>query len=112
MGAKKKSQNSSLVTAVIRRFKAIKWLNKYTLTLSIFVIWVCFFDNHNWVKQQKVQKAIEGLEQQKEDYIVKLEDARKQEKDLSSNMEKLAREKYNFAHPNEDVFIIESEIKK
>ncbi len=112
MGAKKKSQNSDIKSMIFQRFKAIKWLNKYTLTLSIFVIWVCFFDNHNWVKQQKVQKAIEGLEQEKEEYIAKLANARKQEKDLSNNMEKLAREKYNFAHPNEDVFIIESEIKK
>jgi len=112
MGSKKKSKKSNPKAKTGNRFTKLKWINKYTLTLTVFAIWVSFFDNHNLIKQNKAQKAIEGLEQQKEDYLVKLEHAQKQKKDLSTNMEKLAREKYNFAHPNEDVFIIESENKK
>lgn len=108
MGSKKKSKKSNN-SDQLNRFSKLKWINKYTLTLTFFAVWICFFDNHNLIKQNKAQKAIEGLEQQKQDYIVKLEEAEKQKKDLSNNMEKLAREKYNFALPNEDVFIIESE---
>lgn len=112
MGSKKKSKATKSKSQVRSKLNSIKWINKFSFTFLGFIIWISFFDNHNLIEQNKVQKAIENLEEQKEQYLVKLDEAQRQEKDLSENMEKLAREKYNFAHRNEDVFIIEPENKK
>jgi cell division protein FtsB len=82
-------------------------VNKYFLALMAFLVWVCFFDNHNLLEQRKMSAAIDKLEGQIEGYEGKLENIIQEEKDLADNIEKLAREKYKFGAPNEDIFIIE-----
>lgn len=83
------------------------YLSKYALAFFAFVIWVSFFDNNNLLEQRKMSRAIEKLENEIADYQVKLEDIKQEEKDLADNIEKLAREKYKFGAPNEDIFVIE-----
>lgn len=89
-----------------------KWLNKYILTLAIFLVWVLFFDKYNFFAQIRLKNSTVKLEKEyqkiKEDIVkVKVE---KQE--LNSDQEKYGREKYFIHKDNEDVFIIEQKDKK
>ncbi len=83
------------------------FFNKYVMTASIFLVWISFFDNHNLKEQREMDKTINRMEAQIEDYKSKFEDIRAEEQDLAHNIEKLAREKYKFGAANEDIFIIE-----
>lgn len=100
-------------TAPIYESKFRTWFfNKYTMAFFAFVLWVCFFDNNNLLEQHKMSRAIDKLEYEITDYQVKLEDIKEEEKDLADNIEKLAREKYKFGAPNEDIFVIEPKKNK
>jgi len=90
------------------------FFNKYALSLIAFIIWVSFFDNHNILEQRKMTSNIKQLEEEIHGYQSKLGEIKQEEEDLANNIEKLAREKYKFGAPNEDIFIIEpkKEIQK
>ena len=63
-------------------------MNKYTITLLIFLVWLAFFDRNY---QNKIE-----------------EDNRKMKELLSNkdNLEKFAREQYLMKNKNEDIFVI------
>lgn len=89
-------------------FKTFSWANKYSLTVLAFIIWIVFLDSkHSIVKQYKLNRQINELKESKKDYLVKLEDAKLEYNDLTSNKEKYAREKYFISKTGEDVYIIE-----
>ena len=92
------------------------WLkNKYVLTISVFAIWMLFFDQNNVVDRIKMTREIHQLEEDREYY---LEQIRKDSARLSElttnkeNLEKYAREQFLMKKPNEDVFIIVEEKDK
>ncbi len=88
--------------------KKSKFLNRYTLTIFAFIIWIVFLDSkHSLVKQYKLNRQITELKQSKKEYQNKLEVARAEYADLTSNQEKYAREKYFISKEGEDVYIIE-----
>jgi len=97
--SKKKAFNSSLI------------FNKYVLTLVAFIVWISFFDHSNLRSQQKMSETLQEMEAKVSHYQDKLHVVKQEHKDLADNIEKLAREKYNFGAPNEDIFIIEPEKK-
>ena len=35
--------------------------NKYSLTAISIIIWLAFFDSHNWIKQYELKKEIKFL---------------------------------------------------
>ena len=83
-------------------------VNKYTLTILAFIVWIVFLDGkHSLIKQYKLNRQIKELKHTKEDYQEKLELARIEYNDLISNQEKYAREKYFISKEGEDVYIIE-----
>jgi len=82
--------------------------NKYFLVLALFFAWMIFFDRHDFITQWQLQRSVNKLEQEKEDYTEKIEQAKKDRLDLEVNKEKFAREKYYMKKRNEDVFIMES----
>ncbi len=85
-----------------------RWANKYTLTILCFIVWIVFLDSkHSIVKQYKLNRQINELKENKSDYLIKLEEAKMEYKDLTSNQEKYAREKYFISKDGEDVYIIE-----
>ena len=86
----------------------INWVNRYTVTIAVFAVWITFFDGkYNLLKQYKLTRQIHELEEQKKLYGVNLEKAKKEYDDLLSNREKFAREKYFISKEGEDVYIIE-----
>lgn len=84
-----------------------KWINKYSISIVVFVVWIGIFDKYSWIKQIKVESKIHTLQHQKEKYELKLEEARKEYEDISKNKEKYAREKYFVSKKGEEVFVIE-----
>lgn len=88
------------------------WINKYTITLAVFLVWLLFFDKYNYFAKQKLAKTTEKLEQEyvqlQEDILV----AKKEKQDIEMNHEKYGREKYFLHKENEDVFIIEKNENK
>lgn len=94
--------------ALLDLFAQYKWLNKYTLTILLFAVWITFLDGKfSLVKQFKLNRQIAEMEQTKEDYIEKVALAKAEYEDLISNPEKYAREKYFISKPGEVVYIIE-----
>lgn len=88
-------------------FRKWRWLNKYTIAFTLFVIWMVFFDTRNVFTQRKLSMGIEKLEQQKQDYIQKLKEVKQQKLDFDKNIEKFAREEHYLSKPGEQVYIIE-----
>jgi len=84
---------------------------KYFLSGLIFFFWVAIFDKHNLFTQFKLSRTIHQLEKEKQDYLLKIEEAKQQKIYLENNLEKIAREKYFMKKPNEEVFIIQRESK-
>ena len=84
------------------------FVNRYTCTIILFAVWISALDGkYSWMKQYKLTKQLIEMERQKNDVLAKLEVAKKEYQELTTNKEKYAREKYFLSRPGEDVFIIE-----
>jgi len=82
-------------------------LNKYILAMSIFVVWLLFFDKNSIVTQWSLRQTIHQLEDEKAYLYEEMELTKEMKEDLSQNREKYAREKFFMKKPGERVFIIE-----
>ncbi len=84
--------------------------NKYFIITMVFVTWVVFFDQNDWMSLQQRQKELNGVKENiayLNDEIKKMEVERI---DLLTNPQKLeqyAREHYRMKHEGEDVYVIE-----
>ncbi len=95
--------------------RANKWFriftNTYVLVLTIFVVWMAFFDTNSLLIHRELQKEVNKLEAQKnflEKEIEKDKQLLNELKDPKA-LEKYAREKYYMKKNNEEVFLIEYE---
>ncbi|MBT8190847.1 MAG: septum formation initiator family protein [Bacteroidia bacterium] len=100
MGLKKKLRNHS------NELSSNKWVNKYTLTIALFAVWMMFFDKYNVFTQVKLSQTLSGLVAKKSNYEIELENALKEREIINSDIEKYAREKYLMHRDNEQVIII------
>jgi len=96
-----------------KELKNKKWFgiitNMYILVLTVFVIWMLFFDTNSLLIHLELKKEIHKLEKTK--VFLKEEIAKDKiiiEK-LSNNeeLQKFAREKYYLKKKNEEIFLIE-----
>ncbi len=83
--------------------------NKYFVVLVLFAGWIIFFDKHDVITQFRLQRTVNKLELEKEQYREKIKQAQQDQLDLENNTEKYARERYYMKRGDEDVFIIERE---
>ncbi|MBS1550053.1 MAG: septum formation initiator family protein [Bacteroidetes bacterium] len=87
-----------------------KWiLNKYTLTIFIFLVWMIFFDNTSFLVINDLNKEINKYEEQLQYYKNEYEKNDSYYKKLMTDKEekqKFARENYFMKKPNEEIFII------
>ncbi len=82
-------------------------INRYTVTCLLFLLWIVVLDSkYSWIKQYKLTTELHKMEESEEMYKVKLAEAKIIYKDLMSNKEKYAREKYFISKKGEDVFIV------
>jgi len=99
----------------MKRFlrKIWPWLkNKYVLTITIFAVWILFFDQNNLVDRMKMSSEIRQLEADREYYLEEIEKDSARLHELTTdrdNLEKYAREQFFMKKPNEDVFVIVEE---
>jgi cell division protein FtsB len=91
------------------------WLkNKYVLTISVFAIWMFFFDQNNAVDRLQMMSEIRQLEAEREYYLEQIEKDSTRLQELTTNkdnLEKYAREQFLMKKKNEDVFVIIEEKK-
>ena len=83
--------------------------NKYVIIITLFIIWIVFFDNYNLIRQSKIKKEIKQLEENKNVYSKEIKkDSTEYHELLNSDekKEKFAREKFLMRKENEDVYII------
>lgn len=84
--------------------------NKYTATLMLFLVWMTFFDQNDWMSQRETRKQ---LEETKEHIRFLTEQTAQLEKDYQllkndpSRLEQYAREHYRMKKDNEDLYVIE-----
>jgi len=91
------------------RLKSItinSFLNKYALTVIVFVVWVSFFDRYNLMNQIKLSNSVNTLQEAKAEYEKQLEEALAEREIINQDIEKYAREKYLFHKDNEKVILI------
>ena len=96
-----------------KELKQKKWFklmtNMYVLVLTLFVIWMAFFDTNSLLIHLELKKEINKLEQQKTFLETEIEKDKKVLKKLSNEeeLEKFAREQYYMKKDNEEIFLIE-----
>ncbi len=83
--------------------------NKYIFTAVVFVSWLFIFDNHNLFEQWRLNKSIDQLRNDKDNFTNKIIEAKREGELLKKNGEAIAREKYFMSKKGEDVFIISEE---
>lgn len=83
--------------------------NKYFLTALVFAVFLLLFDNHNIFEQFRLQRSMNQLKNDKENFVNKIKEAKREEELLRKNGEAIAREKYFMSKKGEDIFIISEE---
>ena len=86
--------------------------NFFFLASLFFLVWMSFFDSNDFINQYKLKNKIDNLESQREYYLEKIEEVKKDREELLSNpelLEKFARENYLMKKPTEDIYIIVEE---
>ena len=87
-------------------------LNKYTITICLFLVWMIFFDQQNYFYRTKLDREMETLVKDTLFYTKEIQEATKRLDELSGDkaaLEKLGREKYLMKKDDEDVFVIINE---
>jgi len=91
------------------------YLNKYIITVVVFVVFIVFIDDNNVIRRVQYEIKINGLRQEIRHYEqYRDQSARKLEKLHSSNaeLERIAREEYLMKKPDEELFVVEPAKKK
>ena len=98
-----------------KEWRQNKWFrfftNAYVLVLTVFVIWMLFFDTNSYLIHRELRKEIKKLEKQKEflEEEIQKDSAIIQKLSDPEELEKFAREKYYLKKPDEEIFLIEYE---
>ncbi|WP_294210761.1 septum formation initiator family protein [uncultured Chryseobacterium sp.] len=84
-------------------------LNKYTITIALFLVWMVFFDKTSFLVINELNGEIGKYEEQLQYYKTEYEKNDAFYKKLMNNKsekEKYARENYFMKKPNEEIFIL------
>jgi cell division protein DivIC len=88
-----------------------KWiLNRYIITIVLFMVWLVFFDENNLISQIQARGELNKLRAEKKYFSDKIDDYTFQLNALDTDpgfVEKYAREHYYFSKENEDIFVVE-----
>jgi len=89
-------------------------LNKYVLILTIFIVWMLFFDENSYLIHRKFNKEIDKLKTSIDFYKRKIAEDKATIKKLEDSLElqRFAREKYLMKKENEDIYLIEFDTLK
>jgi len=83
----------------------------YVLVLTVFVIWMLFFDANSWLTHRELNKEIKKLEKQKSHLEQEIKKDKKMIKLLKNEegLEKFGREEYYLKKKDEVIYLIEDE---
>ncbi|MCM4151397.1 septum formation initiator family protein [Arenibacter sp. N53] len=99
----------------IKGIRKKKWFglvtNMYVLVLTVFVVWMVFFDTNSLLIHWELKKQINNLEKQKDFLHEEIARDKKIIEKLSDpeELEKFAREHYYLKRKNEEIYLIEYE---
>jgi cell division protein FtsB len=88
--------------------------NRYVITTMLFVVWLAFFDQHNFINQIEFKTELYRLNQDKIYYqseIIEIEEDLQELLSDNRKLEKFARERYYMKKDNEEIFVFVSEDK-
>jgi cell division protein DivIC len=83
-------------------------LNKYSIVLIIFGVYITFFDSHSLLKRGQAKKEIRTLEEDHKFYLDEIQKNKEMLNRIKNDsvfLEKYAREHYHMKRDGEDVFI-------
>jgi len=95
-----------ILQEIIEAFRGKTFVNKYTLVIFAFFIWLSFFDRYNLINQYMLSANVRQLEEQNADYEDLLSKALIERETINQDIEKYGREKYYFHKKNEEVILI------
>ena len=81
-------------------------VNKYSVTVLAFVVWLSLFDKYSFSTQYELSQTVNELESQKSNYQEQLEEAIVERNTMNSDIEKYGREKYLFHREGEEIILI------
>lgn len=84
--------------------------NKYLLTVTVFAVWMLFFDKNDFFTQVQRKKDLAEIEDSKAYFSQKIQESKTFSSDMQTNaaaIEKFARERYHMKRENEDLFLIQ-----
>ena len=97
----------------------LRWIgyviNRYVLVGLVFVVWMIFFDQNSFITHRELDKQIRDLEMDETYFSENLKHENAKLKMLQENpaeIERIAREKFYLKKDNEDIFIIQQEVRK
>ena len=86
--------------------------DKYKMTILVFLVWMTFFDENNFISQVENQLKLAELEADKKHYVSEIEQSAEDLKLLQNNkelLEKFARERYLMKKEDEEIFVFTTE---
>lgn len=86
------------------------FLNKYVITIVVFVVFIVFIDDNNVIRRVQYEMEIRQLRKEIRYYEQARDESSKRLEKLHSSdseLERVAREDYLMKKPNEEVFIVE-----
>ena len=84
-------------------------VNKYTITIAAFGVWIIFFDTSSVLNRMKYKEKLNSLKQERHFYLDEIKkDSILSQKLISdtNEIEKFARENYLMKKDKEDVFLV------
>ncbi len=87
-----------------------KIFNKYVIALSLFVVWMLFFDRNDYMSQQRAKAQLAGLRQSiahLNGEIAAMDSERNALLNKPEALEKFAREKYRMKRDGEDLYVLQ-----
>nr|NQU90661.1 septum formation initiator family protein [Bacteroidota bacterium] len=91
------------------------FLNRIVIVIAVFVVWMLFFDQNNWINQYKLSEELKEVQRQEHYYQQEIISDSIQLHALKTDInsvEKYAREHYKMKKDEETVFYIIEEDKK
>ena len=86
--------------------------NKYFITFFVFLVWMLFFDNNNFIAQFRLNRTLNDLEMERDYYLTEIEKDQQATFELITDtltLEKFGREQYLMKRDNEDIYLIVDE---
>lgn len=107
--SKRKSMFIRLINKIVKYYNRIpkQLRNKYVITITVFVVFMLFFDTHNVMKQVKLQGELNNIRDEVEQYNNEYNTDKQLLQEIKrdrTTLQKIGRERYLMHYPEDDVY--------